>query len=51
MRDAHNTESMTTTSETATDAANEFFDLFGYFPDVIKEIDVGGVTIRTIKEA
>lgn len=51
MRDAYNTEAMSTTSENATDAANEFFYLFGYFPDVIKEIDEGGATIRVIKDA
>lgn len=50
MSDKYNTDRLTTRANTIEDAVNEFYNKYGYNPDIIKIIDDLGGVIETIKE-
>jgi len=50
MSDKYNTDRLTIRANTTEDAVNEFYNKYGYNPDIIKIIDDLGGVIETIKE-
>ena len=50
MRDINGGDRMTKEAKDAKTATTFFWDMFGYYPDIIKEIDNGGGVIRVIKD-